>query len=368
MSQPLSDAGRWMAWDRFLEAAPDTGFMQSSWYADFRACVGYECFGIVLKDEDTIVAGAMVMKWSYTPSSCFYYICEGPVLPRDEDTARQAFELILGIVEKHRRAEPRTVSHLRIEPRWTRLPGFVRGFRPVACRDPYTEPRNTLCIDLRLSEDAILAQMKPKGRYNVRLARRHAVRVIEDTTDKGLTDFMRLYTRTAARQGIERKPRDYFDALLRLLRARDQVSIFFADYSGRRLATALVVYFGARATYFFGGSLVAERRVMAPYLLHFEIMRAAKARGCEWYDLWGVAPESETDHPWRDLSVFKRKFGGVELSFVPTLDFVYDVETYESYVMNTCEPDQPARAPSPGQTPAGVPEEATGAALWAPDG
>jgi len=57
--------------------------MQASWYADFRASVGYRSFGVVLKDEQTIVGGALVMKWSYAPQRCFYYISDGPVLPQD---------------------------------------------------------------------------------------------------------------------------------------------------------------------------------------------------------------------------------------------------------------------------------------------
>ena len=70
---------------------------------------------------------------------------------------------------------------------------------------------------------------------------------------------------------------------------------------------------------------------MAPYLLHFDIMRRAQARGYESYDLWGVAPEGEPDHSWSDISVFKRKFGGQELALVPTLDYVYDPAAYERY-------------------------------------
>jgi lipid II:glycine glycyltransferase (peptidoglycan interpeptide bridge formation enzyme) len=81
-----------------------------------------------------------------------------------------------------------------------------------------------------------------------------------------------------------------------LLSSLHQESVFFAEYQGLRLAAAVVEYFGRRATYFFGGSLDSHRHVMAPYLLHFEIMRRAKAMGREWYDLWGVAPENEPAH------------------------------------------------------------------------
>jgi lipid II:glycine glycyltransferase (peptidoglycan interpeptide bridge formation enzyme) len=116
-----------------------------------------------------------------------------------------------------------------------------------------------------------------------------------------------------------------------LLASRGQGSIYFAEYQGTRLAAAVVVYFGLRATYFFGGSLDLHRGVMAPYLLHFEIMRRARTMGLAWYDLWGAAPPGEPGHPWWNISVFKRKFGGAELTLVPTLDYVYDPAAYRRY-------------------------------------
>ena len=196
------------------------------------------------------------------------------------------------------------------------------------------ESRDTLCIDLRPPEPAILAQMKPKGRYNIGVARRHGVVVIEDNSRRGLASFLRIYQATARRQGLEPKPRAYFEGLTRKLAALGQGTVFFAEHRGRRIAAAVVVYLGSRATYFFGGSLAASRELMAPYLLHFEIMMRAKAMGCEWYDLWGVAPPGEPDHAWQNISVFKRKFGGVEVRLVPTLDLVYDRVAYDRY--GTC--------------------------------
>ncbi len=331
MSPLLSDIDRWKRWDGFLEATPDTGFMQSSWWAIFRSAVGYQYFAVTVKDQDTIVGGALVARWSYAPQSCFYYMQDGPVLPGDESSAAEVYNAIRRNVEEHRRAEEQTVSHLRIEPRWQRLPSFVRGFRTLGYEDPYTEPRNTLCIDLRPSEAQILAQMKPKGRYNIRLAQKHGVAVIEDSSDQGLVDFLRIQRRTAVRQGIEQKPPSYFRNLVSSISPAHNISVFFAEYRGRRLATALVVYFGRRATYFFGGSLALHRGVMAPYLLHFEIMRRAKSLGYEWYDLWGVAPEDEPNHAWQNISVFKRKFGGLEVELVPTLDYIYDSAAYDHY-------------------------------------
>jgi len=121
--------------------------------------------------------------------------------------------------------------------------------------------------------------------------------------------------------------------LIPMLSAAERGSVFFAEYDGIRLATALVVYFGQTATYYHGGSRAANRNVMAPYVLHFEIMRKAKALGCQCYDLFGVNPKNEPTHMpgWADISAFKRKFGGQEIRFVPTLEYVYDPVSYNEW-------------------------------------
>jgi len=331
MMAAFADSDRWQAWDRFVEALPDAGFMQASPWAKFRSRVGFDHFAVTLKDGEEIVGGALVGKWTYDEGRCFYYIQEGPVLPGDEATASDVFAAVLESVERHAQAEGEVVSHLRIEPRWHCLPDFVRNFRQPPFSDCFREPRNTLCVDLRPSEDDIQAQMRKNGRYNIRVARKHGVVVVEDNSPQGVEDFLRIQRRTAIRQAIDRKPPSYFRMMLSELGTRDMVSLFFAEFRGRRIATALVVTFGRRATYFFGGSLAIHRHVKAPDLLIFEIMRKAKAAGCEWYDLWGVAPPERPDHSWQHLSAFKRKFGGVEITLVPTLDYVLDAAAYEHF-------------------------------------
>ena len=325
-------ATRWDAWDRFVAATPAAGFMQSSWWAEFRTRSEFGHFATILRAEGAVVGGAVVLTYEYEPGYAFYYMPEGPVLAGDENDG-DIFAAVLAEATARREGVSPCVSHLRIEPRWEQLPEYAQGFLPIPRgRDIYTEPRNTLCVDLRPPERTILAQMKPKGRYNIGIAMRHGVAVVEDASPTGLQDFLGIYEATTDRHSLSAKPASYFEDLVEAVRDRGCGSLFFAEHEGTRLATALVIFFGARATYFFGGSLGERRHVMAPYLLHFEIMRLAKSRGCTWYDFWGVAPEDEPDHPWQNISVFKRKFGGREVRLVPTLDYVFDKAAYARYL------------------------------------
>lgn len=343
------EPGRWGAWDRFLETTPATGFMQTSWWTDFRATAGFGHFGTMVTAGSEIVGGVIVQRFSLDAKTCFYYMQDGPVVPDDDEAASDVFASIMSSVECQVAMEPQTVSHLRIEPRWQRLPAWVTGFRRPAAIAGYFEPRNTLCVDLRPAEDEIMAQMKPKGRYNIRVAARSGVTLVEDASPAGVRDFIRIHEDTAYRQGFLPKPPDYFTDLIALLTKTGHGSVYFAEYLGVRLACAIAVFFGDRATYFFGGSLLQHRHVMAPYLLHWELMRTAKARGHAWYDFWGVAPPGAADDDaWNGISAFKRKFGGTEVQLVATLDRVFDQRAYSRFAADGADGGGARRANSRG--------------------
>ncbi|HET8947525.1 MAG TPA: peptidoglycan bridge formation glycyltransferase FemA/FemB family protein [Candidatus Polarisedimenticolia bacterium] len=339
---PAAPADRWAAWDRFLEATPATGFMQASWWADFRTTLGFSHFAVILKAGGRILGGALVQRLKHRCGVAFYYIQDGPVVPGDPSATEDVLAATLAAIEERRASETELVSHLRIEPRWETFPpnhpdsgptrSLLPGFEPAPRRDRYREPRNTLCIDLRPPPAAILAAMRPKGRYNIAVARRHGVEVIEDTSPRGLADFLRIYRDTGERQGFRTKHATYFQSLMQHTAAAGRASIHFAEHAGQRLATALSIRFGSRATYFYGGSLAERRQVMAPSLLHFEILCRAREAGHEWYDLWGVDSEGDHGSSWAGLSAFKRRFGGREVTLLPTLDYVYDRSAYMQYM------------------------------------
>ena len=193
--------------------------------------------------------------------------------------------------------------------------------------------RSALYINLELSDGELLVQMKPKGRYNIRVAQRHGVSVVEDVSSQGERSFFGTLS------GNVRSPRSESQKQ-RLFRHIDPPSggrqtrfdFLFAEYQGVRLATALVVYWGSRATYFFGGSRNVFRNVMAAYVLHYEVMRKAKRLGHQWYDMYGIAPRDRPDHAWANFSDFKRRFGGGAGLFVAGLDLRSSAyERYQEY-------------------------------------
>lgn len=171
-------------------------------------------------------------------------------------------------------------------------------------------PEHTIMVDLEPSEDEILKQMKQKGRYNIKVAKKHDVKVRKS---KDLKAFYKLMEETTERDNFASHKIGYYDKMMELF--GDDAELWLAEHKGKVVAGAIVSYFKDICTYHFGASSNQDRNVMAPYLLHWEIMREAKKKGMKKYDLFGVAPEGVKRHPWAGVTGFKEKFGGKRVEY-----------------------------------------------------
>lgn len=166
-------------------------------------------------------------------------------------------------------------------------------------------PETSLIIDLSQSEEEILAQMKPKGRYNIKVAERHNVSV------KKSDDICKFYdtlAKTSDRDGFNIHPKTFYEKIMKSL--GKSVQLFLAEYEGRIVAGGIFVFLDEWGIYYYGASDHNYRKVMAPYLVQWEAIKEAKFRGCKYYDFLGIAPESAKHHAWAGVTSFKKKFGG----------------------------------------------------------
>jgi lipid II:glycine glycyltransferase (peptidoglycan interpeptide bridge formation enzyme) len=149
------------------------------------------------------------------------------------------------------------------------------------------QPRETFVIDISKSEEELLAAMKPKTRYNIRLAEKKGVKVFATRENKYQAAFLDLIAATAERKDIVPHPRSYYEKFFTEL-PEDMLYFFVAEYEGAVIAANLVMVCGDTATYLHGGSGDKYRDVMAPFLLQWEQIKFAKTKGCTRYDFGGV--------------------------------------------------------------------------------
>ncbi len=176
----------------------------------------------------------------------------------------------------------------------------------------------------------MLARMKQKTRYNVRLAEKKGV-VLRIGTQSDLPLLYKMYAETSVRDGFVIRDEGYYRTVWETF-MQPNVETFqrsnvptceplIAEVDGEPVAAIFVFYFAGRAYYVYGMSRNAHREKMPTYLLQWEAMKRARARGCTVYDLWG-APEvfDESDSMW-GVYRFKEGLGGQVVRTLGAWDF-----------------------------------------------
>lgn len=232
---------------------------------------------------------------------------------------------------------PRGTFLLRFDLPWEKsgeAPAWSRG-RPRVGKSPDDiQPPDTVVVDISPPLDRVLASMKQKTRYNVRLAAKKGVDVREGGPGD-LDAWYALYRETGARDRIAIHSASYYRGLFALARGYEgrgpSVKLFLAGCEGELLAGNIVAFWKSRAAYMYGASSGEKRNVMPTYALQWETMRAAKEAGCLTYDLSGIPPEPDAGHPMHGLYRFKTGFSERILRRWGTWDAPYSPALHAGY-------------------------------------
>jgi len=199
--------------------------------------------------------------------------------------------------------------------------------------------RNTVLIDLSPSEDELLARMKQKTRYNVRLASKKGV-TVRMGTENDLPMLYKMYAETSVRDGFVIRGEDYYRTVWQTFMGSSGhyhpsstpwAAPLIADVDREPVAAIFVYYFAGRAYYLYGMSREIHREKMPNYLLQWEAMRRAKAAGCSFYDLWGAPDEfNEGDSMW-GVFRFKEGLGGQVVRTLGAWDYTPRPLWYKLY-------------------------------------
>lgn len=197
-------------------------------------------------------------------------------------------------------------------------------------------PANTIVLDLTQKESDLLQRMKPKTRYNIKLALRKGVEV-RSMGIEGLKIWYDLYHETALRNGLFINDYLYFETMFASkMEGEDnevKVQLLVAYYDGIPLSAMFLVLSSYRATYLYGASSSQMRNVMSTY--QWKAIQIAKANNCFEYDMFGIAPSPNPSHPMYGLYKFKQGFGGEIYHQLGCWDYPIEEDKYNYF--SACE-------------------------------
>jgi peptidoglycan pentaglycine glycine transferase (the first glycine) len=314
---PVNDRA---SWNETLVRLPRPHVLQSWEWGAFKARHGWSATRWVLRDADAPPrAAALVLRrrLARLPWSVMY-VPKGPILDHADG---QAWEAVLAHLE--RLARRQRAIFVKIDPDvLADAPSITerlreRGWRPSAEQIQF---RNTMTLDLRQDEETLLAAMKSKWRYNVRLAERKGVTVHPGGVDD-LPLLYDLYRETALRDGFVIRPLSYYRDAWNSFIESGLAQPLIAEVAGDAVAMLILFRFGARAWYMYGASRNRHRDKMPNHLLQWGAIRWARSAGCTVYDLWGAPDELDEDDPLWGVYRFKQGFGAAWVRHIGAYDY-----------------------------------------------
>ena len=315
-------------WQEFLRHHPNAHLLQTAEWGELKSNFGWTPIRLT-----TGKRGGQIL-FRKLPFGLTLGYLPKPITPEDDMATNRQFWAELDLLCRERRA-----IFCKLEPdAWDQDPRGRSGeYQSLRISRHSIQPPRTIVINIKYSEDEILARMKQKTRYNIRLAEKKGVRV---RPWDDLVAFHKMMMATGERDRFGAHSLDYYSKAYELFRSGGMCELLVADYEGVPLAALMVFARGNRAWYLYGASTDDQRNLMPTYLLQWEAIRWAKSRGCETYDLWGVPDHDEaaleagfekrSDGLW-GVYRFKRGFGGELKRASQAYDRVYNPALYWIY-------------------------------------
>ena len=333
----IIDAHQRALWDNFVRSHSRGHFLQSWGWGALKAGADWHPLRVALWDtqREQIVAGAQILRRTiaHMPPRLGHlaYIPRGPVLdwsnrenayPASSEISDQFFAQLLpflrkqGAIALHVELPLEEGEENSIAARHTLT---ALNFHPVSP----VQPIRTIMLDLTPDEQSLLANMKEKWRYNIRLAGRKGVLVRPAHGREDVQAWYKLLQITGLRDHFGIHSFDYYWRAWQIFAPRRQAQLLLAEYEGQLLAGIFVGCMARQAIYLYGASGNAYRNLMPNYLLQWEAIRWAKSQGATSYDFWGIPETDDAEEAMAGVYRFKSGWGGLITRFAGNYEYVY---------------------------------------------
>lgn len=298
-------------WEKFLSVnSPQSLFQSWNWGETVKKQMIWR---LGVYNDSHLVGIAQLIKIK-ARRGFFLHLRHGPIF---SDWKTVYFAHLLDYLKKLGREH--NVVFIRISPQITETDENQMFFRQFGFHDaPIHRMDGEVCwvLDLTKSEVELLSGMRKTTRYLIRQAQKLDIKIVKSQKKEDVDEFLKLYNDTASRQHFVKHPgiKEEFDQFVK----DDQILLFKGYYQSDLLAAALIIFYNDQAIYHHSASI--QQKIPVNYLLQWEVIKEAKKRSKQIYNLWGISPENNHRHPWQGLTLFKKGFGGYMVEYLHAKD------------------------------------------------
>ncbi len=350
------------SWNALIATLPDPHVLQSMEWGDVKSRFGWQPSYYIWTEQNTAhipeqlekgaptsvnncTAAALILQRTVKFAGLSWrvlYVPKGPLLDWENQELLQ--RVLLGLASL---AQRKQAIFIKIDPDVSLGRGLAGQIN--ACEDPTGQAvvskmsrmgwrqsdeqiqfQNTATLDLSLSDEQLLANMKQKTRYNLRLAERKGV-LIRAGSARDIPLLYHMYAETSVRDGFVIRDQSYYEILWSTFFQAGLAEPLIAEVEGEAVAALILFYFARKAWYMSGMSRQVHRDKMPNYLLQWEAIRRAKTRACLVYDLWGAPNTLDENDPLWGVYRFKDGLGGQVIRHIGAWDLPVKPNVYRLY-------------------------------------
>ncbi|OGM96604.1 MAG: hypothetical protein A3B86_00615 [Candidatus Yanofskybacteria bacterium RIFCSPHIGHO2_02_FULL_38_22b] len=290
-------------------------FLQTEEWAKFQESVGHK----VWRFNDSKIR-ANIIKHDLPFGKSYLYIPHGPEVKLDDIRGGIKNELANFIKYLKYLAKEEKAIFVKVEPLSDIVMELLyrKGFRRSRKQ---IQPSKTVIINLNLSEEELLSRMHHKTRYNINLSEKKGL-VLEESND--IDTFWKLLKQTAKKDQFSTNSKEYYEKMLNFFREGQELitKLFLVKLQDKYIGGAMVMIYHNFAYYLHGAMDREYKNLMAPYFMHWNIIKFLKltslpAYQLTNYDLWGIDAKK-----WPGVTRFKLGWGGDLKEYPGSFDLV----------------------------------------------
>lgn len=320
-------------WEDFLLSKKPQSFLQSWNWGETNRLLGKKIFRVGIYNRLTNrLEGIYLAIKEEARRGPHLLIPAGPIIDWSD---RKILNYFLASVKNLGKQE--NVWFIRFRPEVLDSPPQRIFFKRVGFLSApmHLHAENTWVLDITPSEEEILAKMRKTTRYLIRKSLQMGLSFDVSTEEKDVSILAKLQKETVARHSFVGFSKNLFVKQLEAFGRDGQAALCICKKGDIPLAAALIIFYAGTAYYHHSGSTLRFPSIPASYYLQWKIIQEVKARGCNFYNFWGIAPTDNPKHRFAGVTIFKKGFGGQRIDWLHAQDLPISWKYWLTYIFET---------------------------------
>ena len=305
-------------WESFISNHSEANFLQSWYWGEFHQAIGNKIHRTGFYRDNELL-GVMLSVVEDAKRGRYLTVPGGPIIDWKNTS------LIEGFVEEIKKlAKEDKCVFVRVRPQLI-LDEFSRGVfskHGFVNAPTHLHAELTSQLDITKPEEELLSNLRKATRYEIRKGMNQGIKITTTTQSEEIKEFFDMQLETAKRQDFVPFSYEFLFEQFKVFAENGHALLYKAEFEGKLLAEAFIIFYGDEAVYHYGASTDEGRKYPGAYLIQWEAIKEAKKKGIKRYNFWGVSPEDNKEHRFYGLSVFKRGFSGQDIHYLNAQDLI----------------------------------------------